>query len=238
MIEVKNLVKEFEYKQVLKGISTVFKSATTNLIIGKSGAGKTVLLKSLIGLVTPTSGEILFDGEGILQFDKEKRKQLYRKMGVMFQGSALFDSMTVLENVQFPLDMFLRKPLKTRRSIAQEYLKKVGLADAAAKYPSEISGGMMKRAAIARALVTRPKYLFCDEPNSGLDPKTGGQIDQLIHDLTKEFEVTTIINTHDMNSVHNIGENIIFLYRGEKNWEGSASDIEKTGTPELKRFIL
>ena len=164
MIEVKNLVKEFEDKQVLKGISTVFKSATTNLIIGKSGAGKTVLLKSLIGLVTPTSGEILFDGEGILQFDKEKRKQLYRKMGVMFQGSALFDSMTVLENVQFPLDMFLRKPLKTRRSIAQEYLKKVGLADAAAKYPSEISGGMMKRAAIARALVTRPKYLFCDEP--------------------------------------------------------------------------
>ena len=224
MIEVKNLVKEFEDKQVLKGISTVFKSATTNLIIGKSGAGKTVLLKSLIGLVTPTSGEILFDGEGILQFDKEKRKQLYRKMGVMFQGSALFDSMTVLENVQFPLDMFLRKT--------------VGLADAAAKYPSEISGGMMKRAAIARALVTRPKYLFCDEPNSGLDPKTGGQIDQLIHDLTKEFEVTTIINTHDMNSVHNIGENIIFLYRGEKNWEGSASDIEKTGTPELKRFIL
>ena len=196
------------------------------------------MLKSLIGLVTPTSGEILFDGEGILQFDKEKRKQLYRKMGVMFQGSALFDSMTVLENVQFPLDMFLRKPLKTRRSIAQEYLKKVGLADAAAKYPSEISGGMIKRAAIARALVTRPKYLFCDEPNSGLDPKTGGQIDQLIHDLTKEFEVTTIINTHDMNSVHNIGENIIFLYRGEKNWEGSASDIEKTGTPELKRFIL
>ena len=156
----------------------------------------------------------------------------------MFQGSALFDSMTVLENVQFPLDMFLRKSLKTRRSIAQEYLKKVGLADAANKFPSEISGGMMKRAALARALVTKPKYLFCDEPNSGLDPKTGGQIDQLIHDLTKEFEITTIINTHDMNSVHNIGENIVYLYHGEKNWEGPASDIERTGTPEIKRFIL
>lgn len=238
MIEVKNLVKEFEDKKVLKGVSTIFKSATTNLIIGRSGAGKTVLLKSLIGLVSPTSGEILFDGDNTQLFDKEKQKQLYRKMGVMFQGSALFDSMTVLENVQFPLDMFLRNPLKTRRAIAQEYLKKVGLADAAAKHPSEISGGMMKRAAIARALVTRPKYLFCDEPNSGLDPKTGGQIDQLIYDLTKEFEITTVINTHDMNSVHNIGENIVFLHHGEKNWEGSADDIEKTGTPELKRFII
>ncbi len=238
MIEVHNLVKEFEDKTVLKGVSANFKSATVNLIIGRSGAGKTIFLKSLIGLVTPTSGEILFDGEDVLHFDKDQQKQLYQKMGVIFQGSALFDNMTVLENVQFPLDMFMRKPLKIRRSIAQEYVKKVGLSDAMNKYPSAISGGMMKRAAIARALVTHPKYLFCDEPNSGLDPKTGGQIDQLIMSLTKEFGVTTIINTHDMNSVHNIGEHILFLHHGEKNWEGSSAEIEYMGTPELRRFII
>lgn len=238
MIEVKALTKKFEDKEVLKGVNAIFRPSTTNLIIGRSGAGKTVLLKSLIGLVEPTSGEILFDGVDICGLDKEQTKALRQQMGVMFQGSALFDSMTILENVRFPLDTFLHKPLNYRKSLAMEYLRKVGLAQAAYKYPSEISGGMMKRAALARAIVNHPKYLFCDEPNSGLDPTTGASIDKLIHDLTVEFEITTIINTHDMNSVQNIGEHILFLYKGLKNWEGSNSEIATTGSEQLKHFLF
>lgn len=238
MIEVIDLKKVFEDKEVLKGITTTFRSGIVNLIIGRSGAGKTVLLKTLIGLIEPTEGAILFDGEDVLHYNKEQRNALNQQMGVMFQSSALFDSMTILENVQFPLDIFLKKPLKIRKSIAHEFLKKVSLSDAANKYPSEISGGMMKRAAIARALVRHPKYLFCDEPNSGLDPKTSEQIDKLLLKLTKEFDITTVINTHDMNSVENIGENIVYIRNGLKDWEGSFKDIETTGTTSLKRFII
>lgn len=237
MIVVEQLTKSFDDKVVLNGVDAVFKPSTTNLIIGRSGAGKTVLLKSLIGLIEPTSGRILFDDVNICQFSKEQAKILRQSMGVMFQGSALFDSMTILENVRFPLDAFVRKPLSYRKSQAMEYLKKVGLAQAANKFPSEVSGGMMKRAALARAIVNHPKYLFCDEPNSGLDPKTGGSIDQLIHDLTVEFEITTVINTHDMNSVQNIGEHILFLHKGVKNWEGSYREIETSATAQLKNFL-
>lgn len=237
MIVVEQLTKSFDDKIVLRGVDAVFKPATTNLIIGRSGAGKTVLLKSLIGLIEPTSGRILFEDINICQFTKEQTKTLRQNMGVMFQGSALFDSMTILENVRFPLDAFSKKSLSYRKGQATEYLKKVGLAQAANKYPSEVSGGMMKRAALARAIVNHPKYLFCDEPNSGLDPKTGGTIDQLIKDLTLEFEITTVINTHDMNSVQNIGDHILFLHKGLKNWEGSYKDIETSATDQLKNFL-
>lgn len=237
MIEVKGLVKSFEDKEVLKGIDATFLSGATNLIIGTSGAGKTVFLKCLFGLMDPTSGEIIYDGHKLSDMDSHGMKQLRYKMGVMFQGSALFDNFTVLGNTMFPLDMFSRDKRNVRRKRALTLLERVGLRDAADKYPSEISGGMMKRAALARALVNNPKYLFCDEPNSGLDPKTGEKIDHLIHELTHEFGITTVINTHDMNSLQNIGEHIIFLNKGRKDWEGSFSDIEATATENLRRFV-
>ncbi len=237
MIEVKGLTKIFEDKEVLKGVDAKFYASKTNLIIGRSGAGKTVFLKTLIGMVTPTQGEVLFDGSNRLKFDKKKQKELLKNMGVMFQGSALFDSLTILENVQFPLDAFSKDSFSQRKDMAMSLLEKVGLKEACNKYPSEISGGMMKRAALARALVTLPKYLFCDEPNSGLDPKTGESIDRLIQDLTKEYNITTIINTHDMNSVKNIGEHIIFLHKGVKNWEGSYQEVKMSATEELKNFM-
>lgn len=237
MIEVRNLCMAFEDKKVLKDVSTTLKPGMTNLIIGRSGAGKTVLLKSLIGLHTPTSGEILFDGFDICSLDEEGKKRLRHKMGVMFQGAALFDSLTVLGNVGFPLDMFSKLPRAQRVEKAMNLIRRVGLENAVYKYPSEISGGMMKRCAIARALVTDPKYLFCDEPNSGLDPKTGAIIDNLLAELTHEHGITTVINTHDMNSVRNIGENIVYLDKGMKNWEGSFKEIDLTGTPRLRYFI-
>ncbi len=238
MIEVIDLNKQFEDKRVLNNLSLTFHTGKTNLIIGQSGAGKTVLLKCLIGMIEPTSGQILFDGTDICTLDNDELKQIRLKMGVLFQGSALFDDLTVLGNVVFPLDMFSSLTSRDRTDKAMALLKKVGLEKAANKFPSEISGGMMKRCAIARAIVNEPKYLFCDEPNSGLDPQTGEVIDMLIADITHELGITTVINTHDMNSVENIGEHIVFLDRGTKNWEGSYNDIESTGTARLKHFII
>lgn len=237
MIEVKSLCKEFEGKKVLRSLSTTFLKGKTNLIIGQSGAGKTVFLKCLIGMIEPTSGEILFDGKNIASLSTQQLKQLRLEMGVLFQGSALFDNMTVLGNVMFPLEMFSKTSYKEKKEKALHLIRQVGLEKAVHKYPSEISGGMMKRCAIARAIINDPKYLFCDEPNSGLDPQTGEVIDNLLADLTHQMKITTVINTHDMNSVKNIGEHIVFLDRGEKNWEGSFQEIEEKGTARLKHFI-
>ena len=238
MIEVKNIVKSFEDKTVLKDISAVFETGKTNLIIGRSGSGKTVMIKSIVGLITPENGEISYDGRDILTLSKHELKMLRREVGMLFQGSALFDSMTVLENVMLPLDMFSKETLKERRKRAEFCLDRVNLLEATEKFPSEISGGMMKRAAIARAIALNPKYLFCDEPNSGLDPKTALLIDDLIHDITKEYNITTIINTHDMNSVMNIGETIIFIKEGEKAWEGTKDDIITSTNKDLNDFIF
>ena len=216
MIEVKNLCKSFDGLEVLKDISTVFENGKTNLIIGQSGSGKTVLMKNLVGLFEPTSGEILYDGRDFVAMSKQEKILMRREMGMIFQSAALFDSMTVLENVMFPLDMFAPMTLRDRTKRAMDCLDRVNLVGAEEKYPGEISGGMQKRVAIARAIALNPKYLFCDEPNSGLDPKTSLVIDDLLHSITQEFNITTIINTHDMNSVTTIGENIIFIYEGHK----------------------
>ena len=215
MIEIKNLYKSFDQKEVLKDISALFESGKTNLIIGQSGSGKTVLMKNLVGLLDPTSGEVLYDGRNFVAMDKKEKIMLRREMGMIFQSAALFDSLTVLENVMFPLDMFSNMNLKERIQRARTCLDRVNLQDAEHKFPGEISGGMQKRVAIARAIPLNPKYLFCDEPNSGLDPKTSLVIDELLHSITHEFNITTIINTHDMNSVMGIGENIIFIYEGK-----------------------
>jgi len=238
MIEVKNLCKSFENKDVLCDISTVFEKGKTNLIIGRSGSGKTVLLKNLIGLITPDSGQILYDGRNITTMSKTELRDLRREMGVLFQGSALFDSMTVIENVMFPLTMFTRDSWKKRVERAKFCLKRVNLNDADDLYPAEISGGMMKRVAIARAIALNPAYLFCDEPNSGLDPKTALLIDDLIHDITKEYDMTTVINTHDMTSVMNIGEKIIFIKEGVKAWEGTNNDIMNSTNRDLNDFVF
>lgn len=238
MIEIKDLHKAFEDKEVLKGISAVFRDGVTNLIIGQSGSGKTVLMKNIVGLLTPTSGEILYDNRDLVTMNKKEKMLLRREMGMLFQNAALFDSMTVLDNVMFPLNMFSTESYAKRRDRAMFCLERVHLQDAAAKYPGEISGGMQKRAAIARAIALRPKYLFCDEPNSGLDPKTSLVIDELIHSITKEFNMTTIINTHDMNSVMGIGENILFIYQGKKEWEGSKDDIISSNNKLLNDFIF
>ena len=238
MIEVKNLIKSFEDKVVLKDISAVFDAGKTNLIIGRSGSGKTVLMKNLIGLATPDSGKILYNGRNLTAMGKKELKLLRQEMGMLFQGSALFDSMTVLENVIFPLTMFTRDSYKERYARAMFCLERVNLKDAEHLYPAEISGGMMKRAGIARAIAMNPKYLFCDEPNSGLDPKTSLIIDDLIFDITKEYKMTTVINTHDMNSVMNIGENIIFINQGEKAWEGTKDEIMHTHNNDLNDFVF
>ena len=211
MIEIKSLSKEFPDKKVLHGIDCRFFDGKTNLIIGQSGSGKTVLMNCLVGLLEPTEGHILYDGRNFVTMNKKERTLLRREMGMLFQGSALFDSLSVLENVMFPLDMFSPLSYKDRKKRAQECLDRVNLIDAQLKYPAELSGGMQKRAAIARAISMQPKYLFCDEPNSGLDPKTSLVIDKLIHEITVENNMTTIINTHDMNSVMGIGENILYI---------------------------
>lgn len=237
MIEVKNLFKNFEGKEVLRGISATFEEGKTNLVIGRSGAGKSVFVKCMIGLIQPTEGEILYDGRDISLMKKKELQLLRQEMGMLFQGSALFDSMTVLDNVMFPLEMFSEESQSKKRDRAMMLLERVGLSEAAAKFPSEISGGMMKRTAIARALALNPKYLFCDEPNSGLDPKTSKVIDLLIQELTHEFGITTIVNTHDMNTVRSIGDKIIYIHQGLKEWEGSSSTIESEGTDSLMRFI-
>jgi len=237
MIEVKNIHKGFNGTEILKGISVTFEQGKTNLIIGTSGSGKTVFLKCLLGLFTPEKGSISYDGLEYSNLDKQMQRDLREKMGMVFQGSALFDSMTVEENVMFPLEMFTKQSKEERTHRVNEVLKRVNLETAHRKLPSEISGGMQKRVAIARAVVTNPKYLFCDEPNSGLDPKTATVIDNLILELTKEFNITTIINTHDMNSVMEIGEKIIFLKQGHLEWEGDKSQIFKTDNEAVTDFV-
>ena len=238
MIEVKHITKSFEGRTVLKDINAVFENGKTNLIIGRSGSGKTVLIKNIIGLMRPDHGEILYDGRDLISMNKNELNMLRREMGMLFQGSALFDSMTVLENVMFPLDMFSRDSFKERKKRAEFCLERVNLSDAEHLYPSEISGGMMKRAAIARAIALNPQYLFCDEPNSGLDPKTSLLIDDLIHDITVEYNMTTVINTHDMNSVMNIGENIIFIKEGVKEWQGTKEQVITSNNKALNDFIF
>ena len=238
MIEIKNLYKSFDQKEVLKDISALFESGKTNLIIGQSGSGKTVLMKNLVGLLDPTSGEVLYDGRNFVAMDKKEKIMLRREMGMIFQSAALFDSLTVLENVMFPLDMFSNMNLKERIQRARTCLDRVNLQDAEHKFPGEISGGMQKRVAIARAIALNPKYLFCDEPNSGLDPKTSLVIDELLHSITHDFNITTIINTHDMNSVMGIGENIIFIYEGKKEWQGVSADIMNSDNKKLTDFIF
>lgn len=238
MIELKSIYKSFDGKEVLKDISATFENGKTNLIIGQSGSGKTVLMKCIVGLLTPDRGEILYDGRNFLTLNKKDKEQLRREMGMIFQSAALFDSMTVLENVMFPLDMFSNDTLRQRIKRAQFCLDRVNLIEAQKKYPGEISGGMQKRVAIARAIALNPQYLFCDEPNSGLDPKTSLVIDDLIHDITQEYNMTTIINTHDMNSVMGIGENIIFIYEGHKEWEGNKEDIFTSSNKRLNDFIF
>lgn len=238
MIEIKNITKSFDGRIVLNNISAVFEDGKTNLIIGRSGSGKTVLIKDIIGLIKPDSGEILYDGRDLITMNKHELNMLRREMGMLFQGSALFDSMTVLENVMFPLDMFSNETFKEREKRALFCLDRVNLSEAGRLYPSEISGGMMKRAAIARAIALNPKYLFCDEPNSGLDPKTSLLIDDLIHDITTEYQMTTVINTHDMNSVINIGDNIIFIKEGVKEWQGTKEEVITSNNQALNDFIF
>ena len=238
MIEIKKLNKEFPDKKVLNDITCTFYDGKTNLIIGQSGSGKTVLMNCIVGLLEPTAGEILYDGRNFVTMNKKERMLLRREMGMLFQGSALFDSMTVLENVMFPLDMFSSLSLKDRKKRAQDCLSRVNLIDAQMKFPAELSGGMQKRAAIARAISMKPRYLFCDEPNSGLDPKTSLVIDNLIHEITVENDMTTIVNTHDMNSVMGIGENILYIYKGNKNWQGTSHDILSSENKRLNDFIF
>jgi phospholipid/cholesterol/gamma-HCH transport system ATP-binding protein len=237
MIQIKSLYKSFDTVEILKGVSTTFEKGKTNLIIGQSGSGKTVLLKCLLGLFLPEEGEIVYDNLSHRAMSAEDKTNLRREMGMVFLGSALFDSMTVLENVMFPLQMFTTQNKAEIKERAEAVIERVKLEDANQKLPSEISGGMQKRVAIARAIVMNPKYLFCDEPNSGLDPKTAIVIDNLIHELTKEYEITTVINSHDMNSVMEIGENILFLKNGVKAWEGSNKDIFKTENKAVTDFV-
>ena len=237
MIQVKNIYKSFDQSDVLKEINTSFDRGKTNLIIGQSGSGKTVLLKCLLGLYDINSGEILYDGISSKSMNHDDKLEISRKMGMVFQGSALFDSMNVLENVRFPLDMLTTIQEDEKNEKAMKVIERVNLKDAIKKLPSELSGGMQKRVAIARAIVMNPKYLFCDEPNSGLDPKTAIVIDQLIQEITKEYNITTIINSHDMNSVIEIGENIVFLKEGYKIWQGTNKEILNSGNVEVEDFV-
>ncbi|WP_274288805.1 ABC transporter ATP-binding protein [Prevotella corporis] len=238
MITVKHLYKSFGEKEVLRDINTVFEDGKINLIIGQSGAGKTVLMQNLVGLLEPTSGEVLYDNRNFVNMSKKDKILMRREMGMIFQGSALFDSLTVLENVQFPLDMFSNMTLRDRQRKAMECIERVNLNGAEHKYPGEISGGMQKRVAIARAVVMNPKYLFCDEPNSGLDPKTSLIIDELLSGITKDFNITTIINTHDMNSVMGIGENILFIADGRKEWQGNKDTVISSHNKKLNDLVF
>ena len=238
MIELKNVHKSFAEKEVLSGISIKFQEGKTNLIIGQSGSGKTVLLKSIIGLHEIDMGEILYDNRDFSKMKLSQRKEIRKEIGMVFQGGALFDSATVLENVMFPLDMFTNMTYEERQERVNFCLKRVNLSDAGNLYPSEISGGMQKRVAIARAISLNPKYLFCDEPNSGLDPRTSIVIDNLISEITQEYGMTTVINTHDMNSVTEIGDNILFLYMGETCWIGNKKDVFHSDNQQLNDFIF
>jgi len=237
MIEVKDVEKSFGESKILKGITTTFETGKTNLIIGQSGSGKTVLLKSLLGIHHPEVGTISFDGRIYSSLEPEEKRDLRTEIGMVFQGSALFDSMSVAENVAFPLKMFSNKNKSEINDRVDFVLKRVNLIDAHHKLPSEISGGMQKRVAIARAIVNNPKYLFCDEPNSGLDPNTSILIDNLIKEITEEYNITTVINTHDMNSVMEIGEKILFLKNGLKAWEGNKEEIFRTDNEAVVAFV-
>lgn len=238
MIEVKNIIKSFEGRPILKDISCTFEPGKVNLVIGRSGSGKTVFLKCLIGLMEPDQGEVIYDGRLFTKGDDTVRMSIRRDMGKVFQMGALFDSMTVEENVAFPLDMFSKLTPKERKERVEFCLERVNLSHALKLYPSEISGGMKKRTAIARAIALNPKYLFCDEPNSGLDPETSIVIDRLLYEITHEFNMTTVIVSHDMNSVVEIGEKVIYLHHGEKVWEGAGKDIFKSDNAYLKDFVL
>ncbi|MDT0648964.1 ABC transporter ATP-binding protein [Autumnicola edwardsiae] len=237
MIEIKDLHKSFAEQDVLKGVNFVFDTGKTNLIIGQSGSGKSVLLKSMLGLFTPEKGTIEYDGKPYSSFNPEQKRDLRKEIGMLFQGGALFDSMTVEENVMFPLRMFKKGRKKDHLERVNEVLERVNLTGNGKKFPAEISGGMQKRVAIARAIVNKPKYLFCDEPNSGLDPKTATVIDNLIHELTVEYDITTVVITHDMNSVLEIGENIAFLKDGVLAWKGDKSEIFKTDNEAVTDFV-
>lgn len=238
MIEIKNIYKSFDQKDVLKNISKMFNQGETNLIIGRSGSGKTVLLKSIVGLYEVDKGQILYDNRDFTSMRTKERKGLRKEMGMVFQGGALFDSLTVEENIRFPLDMFSTLTNAEKQKQVDFCLQRVNISDANKLYPSEISGGMKKRVAIARAIVMNPKYLFCDEPNSGLDPETSMVIDELIHSITVDLKITTIINTHDMNSVMEIGDNILFISEGEMCWEGNRKEILNTKNQKLQEFVF
>ena len=237
MIKVKNIIKSFDGSPVINGISTIFDKGKTNLIIGQSGSGKTVFLKCLLGLIKIDSGHIEFENKVFNTMNTKERSILRQEIGMVFQGSALFDSMTVEENIMFPMQMFTNKEESEVRDRVNLVINRVNLINANEKYPDEISGGMKKRVAIARAIVMNPKYLFCDEPNSGLDPKTAILIDNLIQEITEEYNITTVINTHDMNSVMEIGEKIVFLQNGGKAWEGTKEDIFNTDNKAVSNFV-
>ena len=237
MISITNIHKNFEEQTVLHGITTRFEDGKTNLIIGRSGSGKTVLLRCIVGLLTPDQGEVLYDGRNIHQLPKREGTMLRQEMGMLFQGAALFDSMNVLHNVLFPLEMFSPKTQREQLDRARFCLDRVGLIDAEKKMPSELSGGMQKRVAIARAIALEPRYLFCDEPNSGLDPISSRIIDSLISDITHEYGITTIINTHDMASVRNIGEQILFIHEGHTDWTGTSTNLYTSQSLHLREFL-
>lgn len=238
MIEVKDINKSFGDNHVLKGVSYTFESGKTNLIIGASGSGKTTLIKCMVGLHEPEEGTINFDGRDFHGLDRKEKRLLRQEIGMLFQGGALFDYMTVGENIMFPLTMFSDISEEEKIERAQFCLKRVNLPNAFYLYPSELSGGMMKRVAIARAIAMNPKYLFCDEPNSGLDPKTAVVIDNLIQEITHEYNITTVVNTHDMNSVIEIGDNIAFIHQGELSWSGSKDSIMSSDNKELNDFVF
>lgn len=235
MVEIKNIEKSFGSNNVLNDVSAVFETGKINCIIGKSGSGKTVLLKTIVGLETLDAGKVIYDQRTFI--DRKQKKEIRKEIGMVFQGGALFDSLSILQNLIFPLDMFTEMDYKQKVDRAIYCLNRVGLENVEKLYPADLSGGMQKRAAIARAIVNKPKYLFCDEPNSGLDPVTAGKIDKLIKDIVGEMEVTTIINTHDINSVLNIGDSVLFLANGEKAWEGQPKDILNTEIFDLNDFI-
>ena len=238
MIEIKNISKNFNGKQVIENISALFEKGKTNLVIGGSGSGKTILMKCMVGLVEVDTGEVIFDSRNFSSLSFKERKPFRQEIGMVFQGGALFDSLDVEKNVMFPLSMFTDMPLSEKRDRANECLKRVNLINVNRLSPSELSGGMKKRVAIARAISPNPKYLFFDEPNSGLDPQTSIVIDELIREITEEYQTTTVINTHDMNSVMEIGDKIIFLFQGKKWWEGTRSEIASAESEELKNFIF
>jgi phospholipid/cholesterol/gamma-HCH transport system ATP-binding protein len=238
MIEINGVKKSFGDKTILHDVSLVMETGKCNLIIGSSGSGKTVLLKCMVGLFTPDQGNIVYDGQNMTNFSVDQKKMLRQQIGMLFQGSALFDSMTVEKNIKFPLDMFTKLTSREKHKKVDEVLARVNLQGANKKFPAEISGGMKKRVGIARSIVLNPKYLFCDEPNSGLDPQTSLVIDRLIQDITKEFNITTVVVTHDMNSVMEIGDHIFYMYQGRKQWEGNNTEIIYSKDQKLNEFIF